>query len=386
MLIFPSCAEENNTKQFQNTPTPVKGVETQIDPSLNDTNTSTPTPISGINNLKLPWQDVAVSVNNGITEVNIADGHIKELNVLWLIDNSVSMKESGLHHIAMQQFETFVDNYKDHANIGLVTATTPTSSFCIPQMIDRTATERDHDFGWNFEVTDVMFQNVSIINCIVESVSPAATLNRLFSYGGAFARSHDESFLDPHGFTAIIVVSDRASLSTDTEQLVSTLLESRFHRNLVSFYSFSSKAPSQAGDKGNSFTIGQDNSLRDPYTDYRESSYQTHCGTHYTDSYTNLSQQLGGKRFNICEQDWQPYFEIIKNETLSKQRQVFRLDGLARTSTIHSVSVGNTLITDYDIFALHPPLLILGDESISQHHTSLQVQYSTTSHHASINP
>ena len=221
---------------------------------------------------------------------------VTSMDVLWIFDNSVSMRRLGFNKNMAQVLRKFIDLYvrdKD-IKIGVVSAMSEGVESCVKPILSVSSYgSRVRDYN-SYYLDLSSYTQVTKINCGVESLSTLAAASEFLSKGlqGVLA----DDFFRSDSLKAFVVVSDDLPMQVHVP-VFQEALKNKYPAALTSFSSISSSKPNHK----KSFVVGKSNKLAAPYTEYREQAFKAQCGNFYTESYTFLTQSLGGVVGQICD-------------------------------------------------------------------------------------
>ena len=289
------------------------------------------------------------------------DLRARQHDILWVVENGNSMVRHEYHTIAASQVRNFVRQYaSDDYQMGLITAQHQEVEFCVPRIH-----KPNVDLAWLLDVSLVK-QPLVKMNCAIETLSPLLAIQKFFENNGGLAGVDVQEFVRSGAQATIIVVSDGFALKSHQDGFKQAVL-SHYPQSAVSFYSFS--ATGIRPDKSEPLEF--DSSVLTAAYDGGEVYYHGRCGHYYTQTYSDLAADFGGRVFGVCEQDWTPHFEQIMVDIEQKSYQQYSLSQLqGQAFSLLDVKVNGTSVLAED-FWLDPqdtPILyftkpMIADES-----------------------
>ena len=294
------------------------------------------------------------------------DLRARQHDILWVVENGNSMVRHEYHTIAASQVRNFVRQYaSDDYQMGLITAQHQEVEFCVPRIH-----KPNVDLAWLLDVSLVK-QPLVKMNCAIETLSPLLAIQKFFENNGGLAGVDVQEFVRPGAQATIIVVSDGFALKSHQDGFKQAVL-SHYPQSAVSFYSFS--ATGIRPDKSEPLEF--DSSVLTAAYDGGEVYYHGRCGHYYTQTYSDLAAEFGGRVFGVCEQDWTPHFEQIMVDLEQKSYQQYSLSQLqGQAFSLLDVKVNGTsvLAEDFWLDPQDPPILYFTKPMIANESSEIEL-------------
>lgn len=260
---------------------------------------------------------------------------VQNTDMLWVVDNSYSMKYWGFHKYAQKIIHTYVKYYSQVRGVhsAVVTALSKNARLCVPRILLRNEWgRRSRDYGFRISFLKPRPQ-LSLLDCQVESLATLLVISSFIKVGLAGAKS--DGFFRPAAFKAFVVISGAHPLQAHIAPFQS-LLSKKFHPALISFSSVSSAQPYPNKTR----MLGEKSKLAAPYADYKERSFYARCGHLYSPTFSHLTETLGGITAPICEDDPTAFIKELTDHIDVRKRNLFVLGSLGgQNARIEEVQV-----------------------------------------------
>jgi len=234
----------------------------------------------------------SLSIEDGVaTETfQFAGEKAKDLDVVWVIDNSRSMDEEAQH--VRENFSKFIDYVEDQSNLRMALISSEEGGGRNGVTLDLAVSSEDY---------------LQIPKKVGSHKGLEIVLDHLDSDLG--------NFLRPSTQKAFIFVTDDESEDVSAQDF-SQAMASRYPGSDFVAHGFVS--------------LGDDESP---------------CGAEQGEAYQELGLASGGKTFNICDQNWESHFETLAKAVSSQVQAKFELASEVTSEDILSVSVNGSAIS-----------------------------------------